>query len=401
MPGVTKPKPTKTRRSASTRGTRETVAEHARQMFAARGYPAVRMEDIATAMGMTARALYRHYPNKNALLFHVCFEGQDLDLAAVESADDDAGTPVERLQRMHERLAAVTMSDGSQAVLWQRESRHLDPDNRRIIRQRLRQIAGRLSESIAAARDEQPGRDTELLGWAVFAVLASSGHHPQPPARDRAQRVLADVATEVAIAELAPGGSSPTGFRTSPTLAARREQLLTDAARLFRARGYVSVTLEEIGKAAEILGPSIYHHFPSKSDILVTLVNRLHDWLSRAILEALGSSDDPAEQQRALINEYIELAIRFPDLISVGLTEMLYLPEDDGPRLRRIRADLFAEWIDITMRARPGLDKVEATLRVYAAVALVDDLVRTRQLRDEQLSSDLHSLMCTVLGPAS
>jgi len=50
-----------------------------------------------------------------------------------------------------------------------------------------------------------------------------------------------------------------------------RDKILKVAARQFAQRGYDKVTTREIAKDAEINPASIYHHFPSKEDILDSL----------------------------------------------------------------------------------------------------------------------------------
>ncbi len=52
------------------RNRRELIAEAAGRAFSERGYHAVGMDDIAAAEGVTAAALYRHFPTKYALFVH-------------------------------------------------------------------------------------------------------------------------------------------------------------------------------------------------------------------------------------------------------------------------------------------------------------------------------------------
>lgn len=66
----------------------------------------------------------------------------------------------------------------------------------------------------------------------------------------------------------------------------RREVLLRAGARLFRERGYHRVSIDDIGEAAGIRGPSIYGHFVSKSDVLDELLTRMDDLLAAALATA-------------------------------------------------------------------------------------------------------------------
>ncbi len=49
---------------------------------------------------------------------------------------------------------------------------------------------------------------------------------------------------------------------------ATRDQILVEAARLFRHQGYAATTLRQIADAAGIKAGSIYYHFGSKDEIL-------------------------------------------------------------------------------------------------------------------------------------
>src|SRR3954468_18563871 len=47
---------------------KQQILEQAVRLFIERGFHSVKLEEIAEAAGVTARALYRHYDNKHALL---------------------------------------------------------------------------------------------------------------------------------------------------------------------------------------------------------------------------------------------------------------------------------------------------------------------------------------------
>ena len=53
------------------------ILEQAVRLFIERGFHSVKLEEIAEAAGVTARALYRHYENKQALLAAAILTAQD------------------------------------------------------------------------------------------------------------------------------------------------------------------------------------------------------------------------------------------------------------------------------------------------------------------------------------
>ena len=72
--------------------------------------------------------------------------------------------------------------------------------------------------------------------------------------------------------------ASPAAPATPPTAreaakARRRVDLLAAAARLFAARGFDAVRLEDIGAAVGISGPAIYRHFAGKAAVLTAILD--------------------------------------------------------------------------------------------------------------------------------
>lgn len=74
-----------------------------------------------------------------------------------------------------------------------------------------------------------------------------------------------------------------------PAAPTGRERILTHAAELFVARGYAGTSLRTIGEAVDMKPASIYHHFESKDQLLLTILE--------IGIEAIGDAfDETAEQ---------------------------------------------------------------------------------------------------------
>lgn len=74
--------------------TRSRLLETAIALFSERGYNGVSMRDLAGAMGMSAAALYNHYPNKRALYqaaVEVAFDGKSQRLLSALAEDKAPG----------------------------------------------------------------------------------------------------------------------------------------------------------------------------------------------------------------------------------------------------------------------------------------------------------------------
>lgn len=108
----------------------------------------------------------------------------------------------------------------------------------------------------------------------------------------------------------------------------RKQILLKEAARLFRANGYLASNLRELAKRAGIQGGSIYHHFSSKQEILFQLMDNTMDDMIGKLSAILAPLDSPVDSLRETIRFHIEYHI-------VG-TDETYITDDE---LRNLEAE--------------------------------------------------------------
>ena len=82
---------------------------------------------------------------------------------------------------------------------------------------------------------------------------------------------------------------------------ARREQIVTIAARLFGEKGYDGTSLRDIAEAAGITKAALYYHFPDKErlheDVAMTRISGLLEEVEGAV----ERSDDPIERIRLFL----------------------------------------------------------------------------------------------------
>lgn len=71
-----------------------------------------------------------------------------------------------------------------------------------------------------------------------------------------------------------------------------RERFLKEALRLFTARGYEAVGVQEIVEAAGVTKPSLYHHFGSKRGLLDALLKERYEELFVLLSEAVRYDGD-------------------------------------------------------------------------------------------------------------
>jgi AcrR family transcriptional regulator len=322
------------------------IADAAAALFAARGYHQVTLDDVATEVGITGRAIYRHFENKQALL-----AGAVLDrlgrLEAAASADDDVAA-----------MADVVLRHRDTGVLLEREARHLEPGTQGDVAGRLDALRNRL----AADR---------FVGRAALAVLLSASHHGVVPTDEDTLAARAAAALGAAPAPV-PASPAPMNGRTAPR-ASRREAVLAAAVELFARNGYADTRMEDVGRAAGIAGPSIYEHFESKGDLLMAALRRGAEWLQLGITSALAAGGGPSESLRAVVVSYVDFMADHTDLFRVLLHETVNLGDDDRHALRRVQHEYVAEWVRALSEVQPLLDPPTARFVTHGALAVVND----------------------------
>lgn len=172
----------------SAKETETRLKEAAARLFAQRGYGAVSMRELAGEVGVGAGALYRHTPDKQALLFDI-LETHALALV-------NAARPLAKLENGlpdFVRLHVLYHQEHPHALtLAQRETRSLLPENQhRILR--LRRDYEMILARILMKRGLGP-QPAVLAMRALLGMLAGSGegHHrgPDQTAEDLAERLV-------------------------------------------------------------------------------------------------------------------------------------------------------------------------------------------------------------------
>jgi AcrR family transcriptional regulator len=361
-------------RSRRPKDRKERILAVAAERFRKLGYHNVSMAEIAAAVGITAGALYRHFRGKQDLLAGCVREaGEEFGALLRERGDLDA---------LVRAVAGFTLDHRELGVLWQREARHLEPAEQDRIRQLLRDGAAEFSRRTRDARPGLSEMDADLLAWGVLTVLASPAHHSVDLPRPEFEALLCGAVHTVAWTEVPASeerAPDPPGIGLSR--ASRREAVLAAAIRLFDEQGYQSVRMAEVGAAAGISGPSIYHHFANKSELLVATLRRANETLQLGLSHALSHAAGPEAALDAVLDSYLELTLAHRHLIGTLVTEMINLPEEQRHELRRLQHEYVAEWVSLLLAIRPDLPEMHARVLVHATLTVVNDMSRIRHLR--------------------
>jgi AcrR family transcriptional regulator len=166
---------------------------------------------------------------------------------------------------------------------------------------------------------------------------------------------------------------------------------LKAAIRLFADRTYASVSMEDVGASIGITASSVYNHFPSKLDMLVTALNNRNGYLQLALDQTLADAHDPPDALRKLVVSYSRFALSHPDLVDVLITEVRNLPADEAATARRTQRDYVDEWVELLRKVHHGLDNTSARVVVQAALMVINDLSRIDRVRSRPDAEDVVS----------
>lgn len=165
----------------------------------------------------------------------------------------------------------------------------------------------------------------------------------------------------------------------SPAALPRRDQIRREAARLFAARGFQGVSVDEIGEAVGISGPALYRHFPGKdamlADLLVGISERLLAEGRRRV--AAGRETGAAGALDDLITGHVDFALDDRDLITLHDRELLHLKEEDRHNVRRLQRGYVELWVEEVRRAYPALAGAAAEPVARATVHAVFGLINS------------------------
>ncbi|GAA2365822.1 TetR/AcrR family transcriptional regulator [Dactylosporangium salmoneum] len=346
------------------------------ELFCERGYHRVSVDEIAAVVGISGPAVYRHFPNKYAILVHATRDVVGALLTA--TADPDATTDEGVLDELLTALARVAVSKRRVAGLYQWEGRYLTPEHRREFGKTLAALVGRLAAPLRRLRPQLTAGQAELLVNAALSAFGSVTTHRAAATGTDTEQLLTRVAWTLlrADAPQVPPRQRATPGTAPVRPASRRELLLIEAIRLFHRHGYHAVAVEDIGRAAGMQASSVYRYFPSKADLLAAAYYRATDRLAGATTMAIAEASDPADALRRVVEAYVAYAFGQSDLVAVYLAENNNLPDEDRHQLRGAQRLHVEEWVRLVGTVRPDLPVADARVLVHAALNVITDIGR-------------------------
>ncbi|GAS92720.1 SACE_7040 family transcriptional regulator [Mycolicibacterium brisbanense] len=180
-----------TRRSQAKSDRRSQLIAAAERLVAERGYLAVRLEDIGAAVGVSGPAIYRHFPNKEAMLVELLVGISTRLLAGardVIAKDDDARTALDDLVDFH---LDFVFDEPDLIRIQDRDLAHLPDTAARQVRRSQRQYVEIWVSVLTRLDPELAEDDARVMAHAAFGLLNSTPYSVKPAApKARSREVL-------------------------------------------------------------------------------------------------------------------------------------------------------------------------------------------------------------------
>jgi AcrR family transcriptional regulator len=154
-----------------------------------------------------------------------------------------------------------------------------------------------------------------------------------------------------------------------PRADATREQILAEAARLFRHQGYAATTLRQVADAAGIKAGSIYYHFDSKDQILGEVLDKGIELVMQAVRQRIDAlAPDATYRQRiaAGIEGHLYGMLHYGDFTSANIRIYGQIPLAAKKKHRVVRRAYAEYWDQLFDAAR-----VAGELRTDASLAVI------------------------------
>lgn len=169
-----------TRRSRQKSDRRSQLLTAAAHLMAERGFLAVRLEDIGSAAGVSGPAIYRHFPNKEAMLVELLVGISTRLLAGAHAVAESNPDPTSALDGLIDFHLDFTLGEPDLIQIQDRDLAHLPVSAQRQVRRAQRRY---VEIWVAVLRQLNPGldeADARVMAHAVFGLLNSTPHSLKP-----------------------------------------------------------------------------------------------------------------------------------------------------------------------------------------------------------------------------
>ncbi len=160
-------------------------------------------------------------------------------------------------------------------------------------------------------------------------------------------------------------------------ISSRQQEIIIEAARLFRDKGYLATSIRDISDSLHITSAALYYHFKNKEEILAEVMRLSLQRLHEAVSSAVETQQTPWEQTRIALQTHLRISLEHQDFAIVLLKDLRHLTPEWREEVVAARDAYEAMWADILIQSheagifRSGVDLDLLRLLTFGALNLV------------------------------
>jgi AcrR family transcriptional regulator len=154
----------------------------------------------------------------------------------------------------------------------------------------------------------------------------------------------------------------------------RKEVIIKEAARLFRAKGFKATTMRDLAEAVGVEAASLYNHIRNKQEILQHICFQLAE-AHKTSLEKIGPlKASPIDKIEALLHAHLSVNTTMPEIAAVAQEEWKHLDKPARYRFstdRKAYEDTLMQWILEAMN-RSQIPPMNPRIVLYTLISALE-----------------------------
>lgn len=144
--------------------------------------------------------------------------------------------------------------------------------------------------------------------------------------------------------------------------------ILTKAAALFSAQGYMRSSIADLADACQLSRGALYHYFDSKEAILFAILDGHVREMIELVEAALAQGGTTLTQLRNVIRTIVEVNAKSPHEQRVLIHDLQFLDEKERRVIKDLERQLVDTVVDLLVRIDTGSKIVKRTKKVYTMI---------------------------------
>ncbi|MBS1674269.1 MAG: TetR/AcrR family transcriptional regulator [Actinobacteria bacterium] len=180
--------------------TRQRFLDAAAQLFADRGFHAVSIGELGTAVGLSGPALYRHFPSKDAMLEEILLGTSEFLLqGGSDIVAAPHGSDLELLDALIDFHVTFALAHRAVIRVQDRELGTLPAASNRQVRRLQRQYLDLWADVLGRIRPALSPAERQVTMHAAFGLLNSTAHNTERISAAAERELLGDAARRVLV----------------------------------------------------------------------------------------------------------------------------------------------------------------------------------------------------------